>query len=60
MGENVHRTFDPPRYIPVQKKHFDSILVYIRTDTGEPVPFEGGKVVASLHFRRATSSYFSK
>jgi hypothetical protein len=56
---NVHRTFEQPRYMPVQKKHFDSIEVLIRDDTGEPVSFEGGKLVVTLHFCRALTPYFS-
>jgi len=52
-GSEIHQTFDPPRYIPLQKKHFDSIEIDIRDDHGEPVSFESGKLYVTLHFKRA-------
>jgi hypothetical protein len=58
-GEDVCRTCDRPRYVPLQKKRFDSIEIVIRNDIGEPVAFEGGKLMVTLHFRRAASPYFS-
>lgn len=57
-GEIVHRAFDDARYIPLQKKHFDSIEIDIRDDLGKPIPFETGKLVVTLHFRQCESSYF--
>ena len=30
---------NPPLFVPVQKKNFDTIEIYIMTDTGEHVPF---------------------
>jgi len=56
-GDDVHRAFDKPRYIPVQKKKFDSIEILIRNDIGEPVSFEGGRLTVTLHFQRALGSY---
>ena len=41
-----------PIYIPLQKKHFDTVEINIMTDTGEPVPFVSGRSVVTLHFRR--------
>jgi hypothetical protein len=58
-GENVHRIYDRPRYMPVQKNRFDSIECNIRDCFGKLVPFEGGQVIVILHFRRAISPYFS-
>jgi hypothetical protein len=49
--ENVH-------YIPLQQKSFGTVEMIIRDDTGHPVPFERGKVVATLHFRKRRSSHF--
>jgi hypothetical protein len=57
-NEVVHRTFQNPLYVPVQKKHFDSIEMNIMTDAGEPMPFAFGKSVAILHFRRSSNPYF--
>lgn len=55
---SVHHIFTTPVYVPLQKKHFDSIEVNIMTDTGEPVPFASGKSVVVLHFRRTSNPYF--
>jgi hypothetical protein len=56
-GESIYRTFDEPRYIPLQKKHFDSIEVDIRDDFGEAIAFETGKLAVTLHFRQAQRQY---
>lgn len=56
--EMVHIQFDQPRYIPIQKKCFDSIEIDIRDDTGDPVSFDTGKLIVTLHFRRAKDTYF--
>jgi len=53
----VHQSFTNPLYVPVQKKHFDSIEVNIITDTGDPVPFTIGKSIVVLHFRRSSNPY---
>src|SRR6218665_306239 len=42
-NDTIHARYEKPIYIPLQKKHFDSIEIDIRTDTGKPVPFEYGK-----------------
>jgi hypothetical protein len=58
-GENLHRVFNPPRYLPLRKKTFDSIEIDIRDDTGRYISFEGGRLFVTLHFRRAPNPYFS-
>lgn len=58
QGTLVRRHYETPIYVPVQKKNFDTIEVDIRTDTGEPVPFERGKVILTLHFRKSDGRYF--
>jgi len=57
-GEMVHIQYDQPRYVPLQKKEFDSIEVDIRDDLGEKISFDSGKVIVTLHFRKAKESYF--
>jgi hypothetical protein len=57
-GEVQHRSFDHLRYVPIQKKQFDTIEIDIRNGFGEKMPFEGGQVTATLHFRLARSPYF--
>ena len=54
----THIQYDQPRYFPVQKKTFDSIEIDIRDDTGESIPFDSGKLIVTLHFRRAKDTYF--
>lgn len=58
QGTLVRRHYETPLYVPVQKKNFDTIEVDIRTDTGEPVPFERGKVILTLHFRKSDGNYY--
>jgi hypothetical protein len=48
-------TFDKIEYLPVSKSSVSSISVYIYTDYGEPVPFNEGKTVVTLSFRRVKS-----
>ena len=57
-GEIIHKTFEQLRYIPLQKKNFDCIEILIRDDLGQPVPFESGKLVVTLHLREAKSKYY--
>ena len=40
-------------YLPVQKKSFHTIHLYITNDVGELVPFHSGRSVVTLHFRRS-------
>ena len=47
----IHRLYATPQYVPVSRKEFNTVEIDIRDDTGRPVPFEFGKVVATLHFR---------
>ena len=54
----ITRSYDKPRYIPVQKKYFDNILIDIRSDTGDSIPFENGACITTLHFRQAKGAYF--
>jgi len=54
----VHRTFDRPRYLPLQKKNFDTLELSINTNTGALAPFESGTVVVVLHFRERKQAYF--
>ena len=57
-GENIHRIFNPARYVPVSKHRFDSIEIDIKTDTGEAVPFESGRLSTTLHFRKVVEGLF--
>lgn len=57
-GEMVHIQYDQPRYVPLQKKEFDSIEIDIRNDLGESISFDRGKLIVTLHFRKTTQPYF--
>ena len=58
IGSMQVRRYERPRYVPIQLKQFDSIQIVIRDDLGEPVSFEFGKLMVTLHFRRAQNQYF--
>ena len=56
VGDLIHRLYTTPQYVPVSKKEFSTLEIDTRDDIGRPVPFEFGKVVATLHFRKAVIS----
>ena len=58
FGTTIHRNYERPRYVPLQKLNFESLEIDIRDAFGEPVPFESGSLIVTLHFRRARSTYF--
>jgi len=58
LGDVVHRTFPNLFYVPLQKKHFDSVEINIMTDAGDAMPFAFGKSVVILHLRRSNNPYF--
>ena len=58
MGDVVTKTFTNIQYVPVQTKSFEDIEIILRDDTGNPVPFERGKVLVTLHFKQQSSPYF--
>ena len=55
---NLHQTMNQILYLPIQKKHFDTVEIQILDDTGIVVPFEDGKSFVVLEFRRAVHPYF--
>ena len=48
-GQRISKSFLRPQYLPVSRKQFESIEVNIKRDTGQPVPFEFGRVLLTLH-----------
>ena len=58
FGDTSHRLYMTTQYVPVSKKEFNIVKIDIRSDTGRPVPFEFGKVITTLHFRRSGNKYF--
>jgi hypothetical protein len=51
-GRMVKAIFTHPYYVPIDRNDFDTIEININTELGTPVPFEFGKSVVTLHFRR--------
>ena len=52
LGDVITKTFEKIHFIPLQHRRFETLDICIRDDTGKPVPFEWGKVVVTLCFRR--------
>jgi len=51
-GTVITKTYQNPQYHSLRQKNFSTVEIDIRDDTGRPVPFEQGRVVATLHFRQ--------
>ena len=51
-GQNITKDYVNPQYVPVSINHFSQLHLLLRDDAGEKVPFERGRVTATLHFRR--------
>jgi len=51
----MHDLLNAPLFVPVQKKSFDTIEMWIMTDTGHPVPFSSssGKSHVVLEFKKS-------
>jgi len=47
-----HQILNPPLYVPLLKKNFDTIEINIVTDEGLPFSFVDGKLVVVLEFKR--------
>ena len=58
--QRVSKSFVRPQYVPVSIKQFESIAVNVKRDTRETVPFEFGRVLLTLHFRRSRPVNFLK
>ena len=57
FGDIIAKTFTNIQYVPIRTRSFEAVEILLRNDTGDPVPFERGKVVITLHFRQ--HSYFT-
>jgi len=55
---NMYKIMRHVLFLPVQKKHFNTIEIQILDDTGNVVPFEDGKSIVVLEFGRAAHAYF--
>ena len=57
-GAMIHRNFEQPRYLPIQKKNFGTVKIDIRDGLGRAIPFVGDSLIVTLHLRRANLPYF--
>jgi len=55
FGSLVVKTYDSPDYVPIQRTHFQTIELDIRTFDDKPAPFEFGPSLVKVHIRRARS-----
>ena len=53
----MHVASNPVQYVPLQKKHFDTMAIKLATDGGERVPFVAGKWILIIEFRRWAHPY---
>lgn len=44
--------YDRPHYIPLQTRIFDTIRVEVKDDTNKVIPFNSGRVVVKLEFKK--------
>lgn len=51
-GEMISEQYDRPHYLPVSRKHIETLEIVIRTNLGNLVPFERGRSYVKLHFRQ--------
>lgn len=51
-GATHVKYFSPAHYIPLRKTNFRTIEIDIRDQLGKKIPFEGGTLTVTLHFRR--------
>ena len=51
-GDVLVRTFDNIHYVPLSRSTFQNVEIHITDDTGLQVPFQQGRVIVKLHFRR--------
>ena len=61
LGEHwniVREIYDKPMYVPIQKEHFESVEIDMRSDFNEPVSLVNGKSSVTLHFRMSKNPYF--
>lgn len=51
-GDIVEKLYQSPHYVPVVAKEVDRIEIDIKDDNDQSVPFQFGKTVVKLHFRK--------
>ena len=57
-GKVCYEKYDKPYFFPVNRGHIEKISINIRGDTGELIPFQSGKVVVTLLFKRKLAKFY--
>lgn len=52
QNDMITERFVKPNLTPVLSRNFDTIEIVLKDDTGTNIPFEGGKVIVKLLFRK--------
>jgi hypothetical protein len=50
-SSTVFKIYDKPHYIHMSRLSFDTVEILLSTETGKIIPFDGGALVVTLHFR---------
>ena len=50
--ETMHYLFEKPHYMSLSRFQFDTVEILLTSDRGEPISFDSGHTIATLHFRR--------
>lgn len=56
-GEIINQDFVARHYVPVLSKELQTIRISIKSDSDKMIPFEFGKVIVKLHFKRRENAY---
>lgn len=51
-GEMITKSFTNIHYMRIQRSTFQEIELHITSDTGHNIPFQDGRVIVKLHFKR--------
>jgi len=60
FGQQVVLTYPNPFYIKLIKNEFQTIEIDIKDETGVSIPFEYGRVITVLHFKRNIENVFPR
>lgn len=58
-GDLINLPFNPPQYVPLLSRHFESIEFTIKDHNNQNIPFAYGTIVLVLHFRNENSIHMS-
>ena len=50
--DTTHYLFEKPHYMSLARYQFDTVELLLTSDRGQPISFDNGHTIATLHFRR--------